>query len=95
MAVPSSDAFFVMTLEREGTETFGEGHVPAFQFFGGVPRRISDDNTRIAVAPIMGTGRDRKRTTGFWQLQSHFAWSPSTFVGSGGPRRRAGCRSCG
>ena len=72
MALPYSDAFFVMAFERECTETFGEGHVQAFQFFGGVPRRISYDNTRIAVAQIIGTGRARKLTTGFLQLQSHY-----------------------
>ena len=72
MALPYSDAFFVMAFERECTETFGEGHVQAFQFFGGVPRRISYDNTRIAVAQILGTGRARKLTTGFLQLQSHY-----------------------
>jgi transposase len=72
MALPYSDAFFVMAFERECTETFGEGHVQAFNFFGGVPRRISYDNTRIAVAQIIGTGRSRKLTPGFLQLQSHY-----------------------
>src|SRR5208282_1007265 len=55
MALPYSDAFFVMAFERECTETFGEGHVQAFRFFGGVPSRISYDNTRIAVAQIFVT----------------------------------------
>jgi len=72
MALPYSDAFFVMAFERECTETFGEGHVRAFAFFGGVPRRISYDNTRIAVAQIIGTGRQRRLTTGFLQLKSHY-----------------------
>src|SRR5208282_38125 len=75
MALPYSDAFFVMAFERECTETFGEGHVQAFHFFGGVPRRISYDNTRIAVAQIIGTGRARKLTTGFLQLQSHYLFA--------------------
>jgi transposase len=75
MALPYSDAFFVMAFERECMETFGEGHVQAFQFFGGVPRRISYDNTRIAVAQIIGTGRARRLTTGFLQLQSHYLFA--------------------
>jgi transposase len=31
----------VMAFERECTETFWEGHVQAFGFFGGVAKRIS------------------------------------------------------
>ena len=42
----------------------------AFEFFGGVPSRISYDNSRIAVAQIVG--KERKLTTGFLQLQSHY-----------------------
>ena len=72
MALLYSDAFFVMAFERECRETFGEGHVQAFEFFGGVPTRISYDNTRIAVSRIIGCGRQRKLTTGFLQLKSHY-----------------------
>ena len=43
MALPYSDAMFVMAFERECTETFWEGHVQAFEFFGGVPTRIVYD----------------------------------------------------
>ena len=35
MALPYSDAAFVMAFERECTETFWEGHVQRFEFFGG------------------------------------------------------------
>ena len=72
MALPYSDAPFVMAFERECTETFWEGHVQAFEFFGGVPRRISYDNTKVAVAQIIGGGRGRRLTRGFCQLQSHY-----------------------
>ena len=71
MALPYSDAMFVMAFERECTETFWEGHVRAFAFFGGVPRKIAYDNTRVAVAQIVG-GKGRKLTAGFSQLQSHY-----------------------
>ena len=70
MALPYSDSFFVAAYERECTETFQDGHVHAFEFFGGVPRRISYDNSKICVASILG-GRDRKLTDGFLELQSH------------------------
>ena len=49
MALPYSDASFVMAFERECTETFWEGHVRAFEFFQGVPQRITYDHTKVAV----------------------------------------------
>ena len=70
MALPYSDALFVMAFERECTESFWEGHVRAFEFFGGVPRRIVYDNTRVAVSKIMG--RERRLTRGFCELKSHY-----------------------
>ena len=71
LALPYSDALFVMAFERECTETFWEGHVQAFAFVGGVPRRISYDNTRVCVAKIIGP-RERELTEGFKQLLSHY-----------------------
>lgn len=70
MALPYSDASFVMAFERECTETFWEGHVQAFEFFKGVPRRITYDNTKVAVSQILG--RARRLTQGFLQLKSHY-----------------------
>ncbi len=74
MALPYSDSFFVAAYERECTETFQDGHVRAFEFFGGVPHRISYDNSKICVANILG-GRDRGLTDGFLQLQSHYLFN--------------------
>jgi len=71
MALPHSDGMFVAAYERECTETFQDGHVRAFAFFGGVPRRISYDNSKLAISQIVG-GRGRKLTDGFLQLQSHY-----------------------
>jgi transposase len=70
MTLPYSDATFVCAFPRECTETFLEGHVRAFAFFGGVPRRISYDNSKIAVARITGS-RDRRVTDAFLRLKSH------------------------
>jgi transposase len=70
MTLPYSDAIFVVAFPRECTEAFLEGHLRAFAFFGGVPRRISYDNSRIAVAGILG-GRDRKVTDASLRLKSH------------------------
>ncbi len=71
MSLPYSGAFYVQVFESECTETFWEGHVRAFRFWGVVPTRISYDNTTIAVSQIIG-GRERKLTDGFLQLQSHY-----------------------
>jgi transposase len=70
MTLPYSDAIFVCAFPRECTEAFLEGHVRAFAFFGGVPRRISYDNSKIAVARITGS-RTRKVTDAFLRLKSH------------------------
>ncbi|HBN74514.1 MAG TPA: IS21 family transposase [Planctomycetaceae bacterium] len=56
---------------RECTEAFLEGHKRAFQFFEGVPTRISYDNAKVAVARIVGN-RERTVTREFLRLQSHF-----------------------
>jgi hypothetical protein len=71
MSLPFSDAFFVQVFPRECTETFQEGHRRAFEFFGGVPRRISYDNSRIAVAKFVGQ-RGATPTREFLRLQSHY-----------------------
>jgi len=70
MTLPYSDALFVRAFPRECTEAFLEGHVRAFEFFGGVPRRISYDNLKIAVAKVTG-GRGRAVTREFQRLKSH------------------------
>jgi transposase len=75
MALPYSDAEFVMAFERECTETFWEGHVQGFEFFEGVPGRITYDNTKIAVAQIVGGGKERRLTRGFCQLKSHYLFN--------------------
>jgi transposase len=70
MTLPYSDAVFLCAFPRECTEAFLEGHVRAFAFFGGVPRRISYDNLKIAVAKVIG-GRGRTLTDAFVRLKSH------------------------
>jgi transposase len=71
MDLPHSDACFVKAYPGETTEAFCDGHVSGFAFFGGVPQSILYDNTRIAVARILGDGR-RQRTRGFGELVSHY-----------------------
>src|SRR3974377_1593140 len=69
--LPHSDDCFVMAFPAETTEAFLEGHVQAFVYFGGVPTSIVYDNTRRAVAQILGDGR-RQKTRAFSELQSHY-----------------------
>jgi len=71
LALPHSDGLFVTAYPRECTETFQDGHVRAFAFIRGVPRRISYDNARTSVSQIIGA-HARKLTDGFLQLQSHY-----------------------
>jgi len=71
MDLPHSDAGFVQVYPAETTEAFCAGHTAAFRFFGKVPRSILYDNTKIAVARILGDGK-RQRTRVFSELQSHY-----------------------
>jgi transposase len=71
MDLPQSDDSFVVAFPAENTESFLEGHARAFAHFGGVPRTILYDNTRIAVAQITGDG-ERKPTEAFSGLKSHY-----------------------
>ena len=69
--LPHSDGCFVKAYPGETTEAFLDGHVSAFAFLGGSPQSILYDNTKLAVAKILGDGR-RKRTRAFTELQSHY-----------------------
>ena len=69
--LPHSDGCFVKAYPAETTEAFLDGHVSAFAFLGGVPQSILYDNTKLAVAKILGDGR-RQRTWAFTELQSHY-----------------------
>ena len=74
MDLPHSDAGFVKAYPAETTEAFCDGHNAAFAFFGGVPLSILYDNTKIAVAKILGDGK-RIRSRVFSELQSHYLFA--------------------
>jgi len=71
MDLPHSDGCFVKAYPAETAEAFCDGHVAAFDFFGGVPQSILYDNTRLAVAKIV-KGGERLRSRMFAELQSHY-----------------------
>ena len=74
-ALPHSDAVFLKAYPGETTEAFCDGHNAAFAFFGGVPRTVLYDNTKLAVARILGDGK-RQRTQRFSELLSHYLFEP-------------------
>ena len=69
--LPHSDGCFVKAYQAETAEALCDGHVAAFDFFGGVPQSILYDNTRLAVARIVKGGQ-RLRSQMFAELQSHY-----------------------
>ena len=71
MSLPFSDALYFQIFPRECTETFQEGHRRAFEFFHAVPKRISYDNSRIAVSKVIQK-RGAVLTREFLRLQSHY-----------------------
>jgi transposase len=74
MDLPHSDDGFVMAFPAETTEAFLESHVQAFAYLGGVPTSILYDNTKLAVARILGDGT-RQKTRAFSELQSHYLFA--------------------
>ena len=69
--LPQSDAIFLKAYLAETAEALCDGHVAAFDFFGGVPLSILYDNTKLAVARILGDGT-RARARLFAEFQSHY-----------------------
>jgi len=74
MTLLYSDALFCCVFPQECTEAFLDGHRRAFEFFGGVPKRISYDNSKIAVKKVLGK-RVRELTDEFHRLQSHYLFA--------------------
>jgi transposase len=71
MRLSHSKASFVYPYERATMESFLDGHVRAFDFFGGVPRRLAYDNLKSAVTHV-GRGRERQLNQRFMQLRSFY-----------------------
>lgn len=74
MSLPFSDALFCQIFPRECTETFQEGHRRAFEFFQAVPKRITYDNTKIAVTKVVQK-RGGAFTREFLRLESHYLFA--------------------
>ncbi len=58
---------------NQAQEAFLDGHVRAFEHFGGVPGRIRYDNLKPAVVQVL-KGRDRIESERFVVLRSHYGF---------------------
>ena len=65
---------FVMTFPAQKQEAFLLGHVRAFEFFGGVPHRLSYDNLSAAVKPLI-EGRIREEQRAFVAFRSYYLFA--------------------
>jgi transposase len=74
LTLPYSNARFGCLFPRECMEAFHAGHARACAFFGGVPTRISYDNSKLAVTRFTGP-HERRLNREFLRLQSHFAFA--------------------
>jgi transposase len=71
MTFPYSNATFVKAYPLERTESFLDGHISAFEFFGKIPQRILYDNASIMVKKIE-EDKTRDVTDAFNGLISHY-----------------------
>jgi len=75
MRLAYSGALFIQAFPHQRMEAFAAAHVAAFEFFGGVPKRILYDNLSTAVVRVRG--RDRDLTDRFTQLAAHYVFEPT------------------
>jgi len=64
---------FIMAFPSQKQASFFEGHVKAFEHFGGIPQRLSYDNLSTAVNIMTeGAGRVRKENSAFVAFRSYY-----------------------
>jgi transposase len=73
MRLSHSGRAFHMAFGNQAQESFLEGHVRAFEHFGGVPVRIRYDNLKSAVVRVL-RGRDRAESERFIALRSQYGF---------------------
>ncbi len=71
MRLSYSRKLFVQAYPSERQECFFAGHVAAFSYFGGVPKRLSYDNLKTAVYAIL-KGKKRVEQQQFIAFRSHY-----------------------
>jgi transposase len=73
MRLSHSGKAFHVTFGTQAQEAFLEGHVLAFEHFGGVAGRVRYDNLKPAVVRVL-KGRDRTESERFTALRSHYGF---------------------
>jgi len=73
MRLSHSGKAFHVAFATQAQEAFLEGHVLAFEYFGGVPGRVRYDNLKPAVIRVL-KGRDRTESERFTALRSHYGF---------------------
>jgi len=73
MRLSASGKGFHRIYLNEAQEVFIDGHVRAFEYFGGVPGRIRYDNLKPAVVRVL-KGRNRTESERFVLLRSHYGF---------------------
>jgi transposase len=73
MRLSASGEAFRRAYLNEAQEVFLDGHVRAFEVFGGVPGTVRYDNLKAAVVRVM-KGRDRIESERFMALRSHYGF---------------------
>jgi transposase len=85
-----SGGCFVQAHTRETQQAFLEGHVAAFEFFGGVFGLVRYDNLKSAVVKVL-KGRRRVESDRFVALRSHYLYESSfTRRGKEGAHEKGG-----
>ena len=90
MRLSASGKAFHFASFNQAQEVFIEGHVRAFEHFGGVVKRVRYDNLKTAVVRVL-KGRSRVETERFVTLRSHYLFdSFFCLPGVGGAHEKGG-----
>ncbi len=73
MRLSASGRSYPRAYLNEAQEVFLDGHVRAFDHFGGVPKRIRYDNLKAAVERVL-KGRNRIESDRFVAMRSHYGF---------------------
>ncbi|MBU0768977.1 MAG: IS21 family transposase [Proteobacteria bacterium] len=75
MTLKNSGGSFASSFSNLTFESFAEGTVKGFAYFGGIPRKYRLDNLKPVVYQILRNGR--LTTPKFNQLKDHYGFNPS------------------
>lgn len=90
MRLSASGRAFPAAYLNEAQEVFLDGHVRAFEHFGGIPVRVRYDNLKAAVVKVL-KGRDRVESDRFVAMRSHYGFeSFFCLPGIGGAHEKGG-----